>query len=974
MDTHSEVDPSVNVEEICAEYWHFLLPRLDIPYALDQYHRYMEFAPFLFGSCPQLPKSIKVVPVIQEIEEIEDIEMETVSVLQVEDVDVNENQSDLPKDQPKDSLNVKIFPDVVEETERNDAENPQEIENKMKRLSFESFRLPNTTVPNHYNLFLDSNIHLNDFAFTGSVQIQLTVMENTRQIVLHSSRNRIINVQMFNSEQVPVTLDSVELDNEKEFLVINTSSTLMQFYIYQLVVEFSGDLRNDMLGFYRSSYVDAEGIVRYIAVTQFQASNARSAFPCFDEPGIRATFSISIGCGRNYGVTSNMPIMGTTILPNKKKISNFEMTPRMPAYLVAFMISDFISNRTTLQEPTKLEMGIFARSTVASGELKLGLQTGAKAIRAIEQYFDRTYDLPKLDQVAVPDFYFGAMENWGLVKYAEPYLLFNEETESNRQKENVITIITHEFVHQFFGNLVTPRWWTDIFLSEGFATLYQYYIGAEIEPTIRYKEMFAVEALQTALYVDSWSSTRPLSYYVENDPMSQFDVIAYQKGASVFRMMNYALGESTFQSGVRRYLEVNKDSAVDPLDLFDSLQYAAQNAEALPINKTVAMIMSPWVYQSGYPLVTVLYSNDKFTFEQKHFSEEPDSERTWWIPLSFVLSIEPDRDETQTVAWIPQDSKYWEITWSIPDDAYLLVNPHQTGYYRVNYDSNLWNRLINQLGKNHSVIPPVSRAQLIDDSFKLVQAGMLNLNTSFELFQYLAAEVDYIPWFTAFASDNLQYINDGLVADADGYRAFQRFLLHLTDKLFWRVGFDETANEPHEYQRLRPTVVEWNCRMGSYVCRGNARQLMVWDLEEYKPLSSYMKHSVYCGGLMDANSADFNAVLEVYRASTDAAERTTYISALGCTENEELLRYYLSLTLDGVNEDWGLIFRSVYSRNNIGFEAFLDWLAENLDRVAEIYSTKNEFISIGLDIELRLKSIGKFEELIGLLQKFQIKK
>ncbi|XP_053692527.1 aminopeptidase N-like [Sabethes cyaneus] len=841
--------------------------------------------------------------------------------------------------------------------------------------NFESYRLPNTTVPTHYNLFLDSNVHLNDFTFTGSVQIQITILENTKQIVLHSSRNRITSVRLYKSNQLQEPLDGVDQDDEKEFLVINTKATLLRNSNYRLVVDFSGDLRDDMLGFYRSSYVNAEGSVKHIAVTQFAASFARSAFPCFDEPGIRANFSISISCGWDYKATSNMPILGITIQPNEKKLTVFETTPRMPTYLVAFMISDFVSKRITLQEPKKLEMWIYARST-AYDELELGLQTGAKAIRAIEQYFDRTYDLPKLDQVAVPDFYFGAMENWGLVKYGESHLLFNEETGTNLQKEDVTSIITHEFVHQFFGNLVTPRWWTDVFLSEGFATLYEYYIGAEVEPPIRYKEMFPVEASQTALYVDSLPSTRPLSYYVENNAMSQYDIIAYQKGGSVFRMMNYALGGSTFQRGVRRYLEMNKDSAVDPLDLFDSLQYEAQTDALLPLNITVATIMSSWVFQSGYPVVTVQYSptEPEIIFEQEHFSEEPDPQRTWWIPISFALSSQPDRDETQTIFWLPQGTKRFATSLAIPDDAFLLANPHQTGYYRVNYDSNLWNRLINQLRRDHTVIPPVSRAQLIDDSLKLVQAGMLELDTCFRLFQYLTAEDDYIPWFTAFASDNLQYINDGLVVDAAAYSALQTFLARLTEKVRLTVGFEESANEPHEYQRLRAMALEWNCRMGSMLCRIGTRQLMQQDLDRSKPLPAYLKHSAYCGGLMEATEQEFTAVLEAYRASSaDEAERRTYLSALGCSENEVLLKNYLSLTLIGLDEfgDWWWIFWSVYSRNNFGYEVFLSWLEENAVRVMEVYGAVQDFHWILADIQSRTSSIGKFAELIALLQEFR---
>ncbi|XP_058811597.1 aminopeptidase N-like [Topomyia yanbarensis] len=843
------------------------------------------------------------------------------------------------------------------------------------KSNFESFRLPNTSVPIHYDLFLDTNVNLNDPTFIGNVQIQLTILENTSQIVLHSSHNSINNVQLFNSNQLQLALVNTEPVIEREFLVINSKTTLAAGSNYRLVIDFSGKLRDDLLGFYRSSYVDSAGSRQYIAVTQFEPSYARSAFPCYDEPGYRSTFSISISCGTNYKATSNMPIVGITIQPNQKKLTRFHMTPRMPTYLVAFMITDFVNKRVVLKEPTKLTMEILARST-ASSQLELGLQKGVDAIRAIERYCNQTYGLPKLDQVAVPDFFFGAMENWGLVKYAEQYLLFDEETSSNQDKENVIITIVHELVHQFFGNLVTPKWWTDIFLSEGFATLYEYYIGADVESSIRFKELFVVEALQTAFYVDSLGSSRPLSYFVETNAISLFDIIAYQKGGSIFRMMNHALGEQTFQKGIRRYLEMNQNSAVDVYDLFESLQSVAK--DVIPPTTTVEAIMSPWIFQSGYPVVSVqrVADSDALIFKQEHFARDPTALRTWWIPVSYRLSSQGDRDDTETVFWMPQGVSQLSIELYTPPESYLLVNPHQTGFYRVNYDTELWQRLIKQLNVDHTVIPPVSRAQLIDDSIKLVQAGKLDTATSFELIKYLQHETDYIPWYTAFASDNIQYINNGLVVDQQAYRALQKFLSSLTNNLLQRVGFAEVSNEPHEHQRLRAMAIEWNCRMGAAICRAAAHQLMTAELEGIQRLPSYIRHSIYCGGLMDATVEEFVAVFRTFQAASDLTERSMYISALGCNENSDFLFDYLTVTLDGGQDirlrtgEWLKIFKSVYSRNTVGYQTFLRWLQSYAENILQRFGNNQEFLLILADISSREDELNQFNELIDLLQNF----
>ncbi|XP_038105291.1 aminopeptidase Ey-like [Culex quinquefasciatus] len=844
--------------------------------------------------------------------------------------------------------------------------------------NFDSLRLPNSSVPTHYNLFLDTNIHRGDSEYSGNVQISIKILENTKQIVLHSVGNSIPQVELYDSNQLKIPLVNFELDVEKEFLVVNTLSTLLSGSNYRLAISFAGTLRTDNTGFHRLAYQAEDGSTTNIAATQFEPSSARKAFPCFDEPAIRATFDIRITCGLNYKVTSNMPAAGVTIQQNEKKLTQFKPTPRMPTYLVAFTVTDFISQRMVLKEPTTLTMEVLARSAVRN-QLDLGLRKGAEAIRAMEKHFDQIYHLPKLDQIALMQKPGGAMENWGLVTYDDRYLLVNEETASNYQKEEVIITIVHEFVHQFFGNLVTPKWWTDLFLNEGFATFYEYYVGAEVEPSIRFKELFAVEALQLALSVDSKNTSRPLSFYTETNLDSLFDVITYKKGGSVLRMMNHALGERTFQKGIRRYLASNKDSAVDPNDLFDSLESAAKEDAMLPLSTSVGTVMSNWIYEDGYPLVTVelVPDSNEVVFRQDHFSErELSSHRTWWIPISYRLSTQTARDETETKFWMPQGASQVSVRIDVPEDAYLLVNPHQTGYYRVNYDNELWRRIIQQLNADHEAIPAVSRAQLLDDALKLAKARRIWPETAFEVYKYLANEVDYVPWYAAFASDNLQYINDGLVVEPTAYRAFQFFVEKITHKLFVEMGFNELVNEPHEHQRLRAMVIEWSCRMGSIICRFGSNQLMQANMDGVQTLPPYIKHSVYCGGMMEATQAQFQALFQIYQQSGDPAERAMYISALGCNENYEFLSAYMTVTLGTGQEvrllpnEWLLILQSVYSRTNKGLDAFRAWMQTHINDVVRVLSPRQEFNDIIADYSARNGYFDNFKPLVDLLKDF----
>lgn len=416
---------------------------------------------------------------------------------------------------------------------------------------------------------------------------------------------------------------------------------------------------------------------------------------------------------------------------------------------------------------------------------------------------------------------------------------------------------------------------------------------------------------------------------------------------------------------------------MDPNDLFESLQSAAKEDAAIPQTTTVGAIMSPWVYESGYPLVTVSWTptSGEVVFRQQHFSDGTPDSRTWWVPISFRLSSQPVSDETETRVWIPQGTLQVAVSLDIPSDEYLLVNPHQTGYYRVNYDGELWGKLIDKLMADHDAIPAVSRSQLIDDSLKLAMGGQVEVEVTFELLKYLKNEEDYIPWYTALASDNLQFINKALLVDEVAYGALKAFVGSLMEHLIITLGFEERSSEPHEHQQFRAMAIEWGCRMGYDRCRTGAHQLMMEDLEGSQLLPSYIKQSIYCGGLMDATQEEFVAVFNAYQRSTDLSERAMYISALGCSENKQFLIDFLVIVL-GAGQEISLrsgealqIVRSVYSRTNIGHEAFQAWLEQFNDLIlSSSIGRQADFHAILADVENRKANFGNFAQLITLLK------
>ncbi|XP_058178358.1 aminopeptidase N-like [Anopheles ziemanni] len=843
------------------------------------------------------------------------------------------------------------------------------------------YRLPNETTPESYVLELHSNIHQRDFTYTGTVTVQILVLQATRSIVLNSRGVGIVSVSVHNANQNVVPIEAIDVDPERELLTIRTNVEFAQGARLQLTIRFENVLRDDVSGFFRASYY-AEGVERFAAITQFQPVDARTAFPCYDEPGIRATFTIIINSGVDMKVHSNMPVASVKIIGNGIKQTRFQTTPRMPTYLVAFAITDgFLSTRTTLRSPpSTINMEVLAPPGTTASAQAYGLTSGAAAIRAVEQYFNQTYDLPKLDQLAVPALYFGAMENWGLVIYAEPYLLYDEATGTNRDKENVIATIVHEFVHQLLGNLLTPHWWSDLFLSEGFATLYEYYLTSELEPSIRFRETFTIEALQTALLVDSNINIRPISYEVDTrrDVERMFDIISYQKAGSVLRMFHHALGERTFQKGMRRYINTNKDKSVTPDDLFASLQSAAQEDAVLPVSYDVASLMRPWIYQSGYPLVTVELHGDELVFRQEHYLNADittSSDRTWWIPIAYDLLTAGTTQRKQL--WIPQGTS--QVTWPEPavtENTLILLNPHQIAYYRVNYDVNLWERLIRHLISDPTSIPPASRGQLLDDCFKLFQTERNDATILFSLLQYIGQEVDAIPWTVALAADNLGVLQGALIPDRSAYEAFATFVAAQITNVFNLVRFDAGPDDAHELQQLRSTVIEWSCRMGLAACRTVALSRMLDDFTGAVSIPAYLKRSVYCGGATIASLEQLEALWLRLETVTDYRERAFIIDTLACAEDATFLDALLLSILERptmyLSGEWEMVLTAVYQQSAIGYDAVDHWLSRNFLDILQSIASEPAFLDILADIERRADNIGRYYELIQLLKLLQL--
>nr|CAD7396260.1 unnamed protein product [Timema cristinae] len=651
----------------------------------------------------------------------------------------------------------------------------------------QNHRLPTAVVPDSYTLKVIPYFEVDsEFTFDGEVVIRINVNEPTDRIVLHVNQLDIVESSLnitSVSEGTQLTVINTTLDTPRQFFDIQLEEELVEGGVYDVKVIYVGYLNDDMAGFYRSYYKVGEEI-RWIATTLFHPTNARKALPCFDEPELKAKFRISIARLPKYHSISNAKRIETTT-PNTTEDGRiwdeFEETPAMSTYLVSFIVSDFGSSSNLAGN-----VSVWARES-AVAQAAYSVSISQDTLTALEHFTEINYQLDKMDQAAIPDFSFGAMENWGLVTYRENLLLFDETVSTTANRQSIATIIAHEFSHQWFGDLVTPDWWAYPWLNEGFATYFEYFIAAKVEPNWQLDQQFLVEVVQNAFATDALDSSRPMNYNItySSEIIGVFDTITYDKAGSVIRMLEHVLTSETFRKGLSRYLKAQSYQTTKPDILYSHLQ--AQHSETVGSDESVNVkqIMDSWGNQKGYPLISVTrdYHAGTANVTQKRFLLRPTSDTSddgfnWWVPLSYTSRSEADFTMTSPAVWITPSDSQLQLTGIGGSGDWVIFNIQETGYYRVNYDAQNWQLITNQLNSDQfDVIHVLNRAQLLDDSLNLARAGILDYVSALDVTSYLYRETDYIPWYSAFNAFN--FLNIRLRgASPAGYQLFKVIQIH----------------------------------------------------------------------------------------------------------------------------------------------------------------------------------------------------
>uniref|UniRef100_A0A8C5M5S6 Aminopeptidase n=1 Tax=Leptobrachium leishanense TaxID=445787 RepID=A0A8C5M5S6_9ANUR len=774
-------------------------------------------------------------------------------------------------------------------------------------------RLPKTLTPYHYDIRLKPVLKKNDqglYVFYGKSEAFFTCVAATNLVIIHSKNlNFNTSPKAFLKDSAGNNLAVSKIDEvpQKQYLVVHAANNLEDNKNYSLYTEFVGELADDLAGFYRSEYKE-DNETKIIATTQMQAPDARKAFPCFDEPAMKATFNITLVHKPDYVALSNMnPISQNNITEDEEPWTEtvFAKTVKMSTYLVAFIVSQFESigdpgNSTT----TGVQIWGRKKAIKDEGQGDYALSITKDILEFFEEHYSIPYPLPKSDQVALPDFNAGAMENWGLVTYRETALLYDPAESSIGNKERVASVIAHELAHQWFGNLVTIRWWNDLWLNEGFASYVQYLGADRAEPTWNIKDLIVLDDVHRVMAVDALASSHPLTSKEEevNTPaeISQlFDSITYSKGASVIRMLSDFISEDLFKKGLATYLKAFEYNTAVYSDLWTHLQLAVEAAEpSLNLPLPISWIMDTWVLQMGFPVVRI--DTGSGFVSQNHFLLDPNStvnrpsqfNYAWIVPISFSKSGSNENFWLQYPGDVNPNFKTSGNEW-------LLANINVTGYYRVNYDDGNWNKLISQLESDHLNIPVINRAQIIDDAFNLARAKYINTTRALDTTRYLSNDTEYMPWQAALNS--LSFFTQ-MFDRSEVYGPMRDYLKKQVIPLYQHFE-RETKNFTEQLESLTDQYntinsVSTACNYGFPDCVVFAVKTFKGWMESNAIIHPNLRSTIYCTGIAEGGDAEWDFVLQKFTESSNAQESDKLRSALACSREPWVLNRLLEYSLN----------------------------------------------------------------------------
>jgi len=747
--------------------------------------------------------------------------------------------------------------------------------------------LPTNVVPRHYDVTLEPDF--DKATFEGSVTIDLDVAEDSSSISLNTNDIDIHETTVHADGALVTSSPKLSYDADTQTTTIDLGAEIKKGQKVQLKHIYTGQLNDNMAGFYRSETKTGQ----YLAVSQFEATDARRALPCFDEPALKAEFTATLIADEKLTCLSNMDVASTTTVDSKtsgggkKKAVKFNRSPRMSTYLLAFVVGELKSIAT---DKFRLPIKVWMTPDQKDSDGSFSLEVAAKTLAFYEKAFQAPYPLPKMDMVAIPDFAAGAMENWGLVTYRVVDLLFDQKTAGAATKERVAEVVQHELAHQWFGNLVTMDFWDGLWLNEGFATWMSWYSCNEFYPEWKVWETFVIDTLQGALSLDGLRSSHPIEVPVHRaeDINQIFDSISYSKGSAVLRMISKYIGEDVFIDGVRKYIKKHAWGNTQTGDLWEALSEAS--------GKDVSSVMDIWTKKMGYPVVSVT-ENEKdgsITLKQNRFLRtgdvKPEEDETLY-PVILGLRTKDGVDESLMLTEREQ-------TFKLPQglDFYKL-NADHSALFRTSYPP----ERLAKLGKaaKDGLLTVEDRAGMIADAGALAASGNAKTSGILKLLEGFSTEDQFVVWneiLTRISSVRNTWMFENEAA-RDGLKAFQR---ELVSKKAHELGWQFSENEDHITAQFKALMFGSAGLAGDQKIQSAAKEMFdKYMAGDHDALHPNIRASVLAMAVRDGGEKEWEAVRERSHSALSADERNTCLRTLGRTQKPELIKKTLELALSG---------------------------------------------------------------------------
>lgn len=777
------------------------------------------------------------------------------------------------------------------------------------------YRLPQQVVPHRYDLIIEPDLEAATFA--GRADIAVTVTEPTSEIVLNAIELELEEITLQNDQgQEVAAVVTYEEETERARLALAEEAAAGD---WTLSMVFRGILNDKLRGFYRSTFTDSVGNERTIATTQFEATDARRAFPCWDEPEFKAVFSLTMVVDPDLLAISNTREIDRQEDGRGKVVVRYADTMKMSTYLVAFVVGP-------LETTEAIDVdGIPLRIVHAPGKAHLtgfALECGVYFLRWLADYYGIPYPGDKMDFIAIPDFAFGAMENVGAVTFRENAVLVDPHVARQVELERVSSVIAHELAHMWFGDLVTMKWWNGIWLNEAFATFMEMMASDSFRPEWKTWLEFA-PSRGYALDTDALASTRPVEFEVNapDEADQMFDSLTYQKGSALLRMLQQFLGEDVFRQGVGDYLRAHEYGNTETDDLWAALEKAS--------GQPVGAMMNSWIFQGGFPELEISQSpeGDGLVVEQRRFGYLPEASGGEWHVPFVVRHSDGETEETATaiVGATPEEIRAdGPILWAV-------ANAGGNGFYRVRYTPELMDSLVTRLGN----LDPLERYTLLDDTWAHLKAGRVDSGTYLDLASRFGDETEAAVW--GLLTGSLGRLHR--IVQPESQPGYERWVRDLIEPTADRLGWEAEEGEDDLTRKLRGTLLR---ALGTTGKQGHARERARRVVDQLLESPESIDPDVAVAGVYvtaDAGTeADYQLFYERYEKAIDPQEEGRFMYALPGFPQPNLAEETFNMVLDGrIRTSNGPMVVGQLLANETNGELVWDLIKSNWDRLIELF-------------------------------------